>query len=369
MIKNKILFISRRCEYDYNTTFSYSDLSFIFNTAYTSILRIILKRSLIFIVEDETTKDTNSLSRDQNINILEIEVIVYYRLTRDKNNKLFSLIINENNIASLTSETSRNSHILVNKLYFYESKRKYKKCYKSNTSIYINKTKILTHEEILAKLFSKYYNYINVFDRRKTNELLSYRIYDYKLEFTKKYNKIELSKSQIYLIFDYKLKQVKKYLDEHLKKDFIVLSYILFVSLVLFAEKLNSELRFYIDYRKLNIITKRNRYSISLIDEILARIQRYKYITRLNIITTFNKLRIHSKSEDFTIFVISLEVYKYKVLSFGLINNSAIYQQYINNILFEYLNNFYQVYLDNILIYSKTRKKYINYIHYILQKL
>ena len=64
IIKNKILFVLRRCEYDYNTTFSYSDLLFISNTAYTSILRTILKRSLISIVEDEIIEDINSLSRD-----------------------------------------------------------------------------------------------------------------------------------------------------------------------------------------------------------------------------------------------------------------------------------------------------------------
>ena len=63
-MKNKILFISRRCEYNYNITSSYSDLLFISNTACTSILRTILKRSLIFIVEDEIMRNINSLSRD-----------------------------------------------------------------------------------------------------------------------------------------------------------------------------------------------------------------------------------------------------------------------------------------------------------------
>ena len=58
---------------------------------------------------------------------------------------------------------------------------------------------------------------------------------------------------------------------------------------------------------------------------MLARIQEYKYITRLNIIAIFNKLRIYSKSEDFIIFVISLEAYKYKVLLFDLINDLVIY--------------------------------------------
>ena len=64
IIKNKILFISRRYKYNYNTTFNYNDLSFILNTACTSILRTILKRSLISIIEDETIKDINPLLRD-----------------------------------------------------------------------------------------------------------------------------------------------------------------------------------------------------------------------------------------------------------------------------------------------------------------
>ena len=46
-------------------------------------------------------------------------------------------------------------------------------------------------------------------------------------------------------------------------------------------------------------------------------------------------------NENFIIFVTFFEIYKYRMLSFKLINNFIIYQQYINDILFEYLNNFY----------------------------
>ena len=65
------------------------------------------------------------------------------------------------------------------------------------------------------------------------------------------------------------------------------------------------------NYRKLNAIIKRNRYLILLIDKILIRIQKYEYLTRLDIIAAFNKLRIYLDSENFTTFIISLKVYKY----------------------------------------------------------
>ena len=131
-------------------------------------------------------------------------------------------------------------------------------------------------------------------------------------------------------------------------------------------KKPNEKLRFYINYRKLNVIIKRNRYFISLIDEILIKIQDCKYLTRLNIIITFNKLRMHSNNKDFITFVIFFKIYKYRMLLFELINGSVIYQQYINNIFFEYLNDFYQIYLNNILIYNKIRKDHIKHIRLIL---
>ena len=125
---------------------------------------------------------------------------------------------------------------------------------------------------MLNKLFINYYNYVNVFDRSQADILSSHRFYDHKLKFAEKADKNNLLKNRIYSISDHKFEQIKKYLNEHLKKRFIILNYTLFALFVLFAEKSNNELRFYVNYKKLNVITKRNRYFISLIDEVLIRI-------------------------------------------------------------------------------------------------
>ncbi len=123
----------------------------------------------------------------------------------------------------------------------------------------------------------------------------------------------------------HKLLETKKYLKKNLKKDFISSSSTLFASLVLFVAKSNEELRFYVDYRKLNALTCWNRYSISLIEKTLVRVIGYKYLIKLDIIIAFNKLRIHLDSENYITFVISMRVYKYHVLSFDLINELTSY--------------------------------------------
>ena len=185
---------------------------------------MILKYSLLAIVEEEIINDITLFFKDKEINILKVEVIVYYKLTRDKNNKLFSLIIAKTNKAYFTSISSYSPYILINKLYLYKFEIKYKRYCKSNISIInknksyisinsetnysirINSAKTLIYNKILVKLSIEYYNFIDVFDRTKADELLFYHLYNYKLKFIENYNKIGLLKSRIYSIFNYKLK-------------------------------------------------------------------------------------------------------------------------------------------------------------------
>ncbi len=61
--------------------------------------------------------------------------------------------------------------------------------------------------------------------------------------------------------------------------------------------------------------------------------------------------------------------YKCKVLPFRLTNGLAKYQWYINNILFNYLDNFYMAYLNNIMIYSKNKLEHKEYIYKVLYQL
>ena len=50
---------------------------------------------------------------------------------------------------------------------------------------------------------------------------------------------------------------------------------------------------------------------------------------------------MHLDNKNFITFITFFEIYKYRVLLFELTNGSIIYQQYMNNILFKYLNDFY----------------------------
>ncbi len=75
------------------------------------------------------------------------------------------------------------------------------------------------------------------------------------------------------------------------------------------------------------------------------------------------------ESEDLTTFVTFFNIYKYKVMLFELINESAFFQHYINDVLFKCLHKFCQTYLNDILIYSKILKKHRIHVKEVLDKL
>ena len=81
---------------------------------------------------------------------------------------------------------------------------------------------------------------------------------------------LDISYYPLYAISLYKLWKVKEYLEENLNQGFIIPSTTNFTSPILFVKKKDRSLRFYIDYYKLNKITKKNRDPISLILEIIA---------------------------------------------------------------------------------------------------
>ena len=75
------------------------------------------------------------------------------------------------------------------------------------------------------------------------------------------------------------------------------------------------------------------------------------------------------ESEELTTFRTCYGSYKCKVLPFSLTNESVTYQRYMNDVLFNYLDDFYTVYLDDILIYSDNELNHDAHVHKVLQRL
>jgi hypothetical protein len=127
----------------------------------------------------------------------------------------------------------------------------------------------------------------------------------------------------IYNLFVDELRILRVYIEKNLEKKFIT-SFTFFVAtFILFLKKKNDELRLCVDYRELNEITIKNRYSFFLIKEVMNRFIEVKIYIKLNIQIIYNLIRVRAKDERKTTFRTRYEQFEYRIMSFKLFNDLA----------------------------------------------
>jgi hypothetical protein len=147
-----------------------------------------------------------------------------------------------------------------------------------------------------------YYLFVEAFSKKKSDSLTPHRKGDFKVEpeDSKKPDWIP----RLYRMTQEKMVEVKRWVTENLSKGFIKASQSPWASPILFVKKPGGGIRLYFDYRKLNAITKKDRYPIPLIDETVANIAGCKIMTKLDIRKAFNRTRVAEDSEDLLTFLL-----------------------------------------------------------------
>jgi hypothetical protein len=175
--------------------------------------------------------------------------------------------------------------------------------------------------------------------------------------------------NSIYKLSENELKILKNYLNKNFKRGYIQRSINSINAPILFVFKKNGKFRLYVNYKDLNKITIKNRYSLSLIKEILNRFNGTAVYTKFNFKNIYYKIRIRKKDEWKTTFKIRYSYFEYKIILFNLINAPAIFQAYINKTLIKFININCVTYLNDILIYFSIYTEHQRYIRQILERL
>jgi hypothetical protein len=81
-----------------------------------------------------------------------------------------------------------------------------------------------------------------------------------------------------------------------------------------------------VDYRKLNDLTIKNRFPMSLVEEILEELAGTKYFTSLDLTAGYHQIQMGITEEYKTAFKIHQGHYQFRVMTFGLTNALATFQ-------------------------------------------
>lgn len=218
---------------------------------------------------------------------------------------------------------------------------------------------------------TEYHEYLDVFSKAESDVLPIARPgVDHRIKLNEGRTPEELRFNPLYKMSLEESEACKKYIVENLQKGFLESSHAPWAAPVLFVPKPGGRgLRFCVDYRKLNTLSRKDRYPLPLIDETMARIGQAKIFTKIDIRQAFHRIRMDPESEELTTFRTRYGAYKYKVLPFGLTNGPSTFQRYINDALMGYLDDFCSAYIDDILVYSSNLREHRIHVEKVLKRL
>lgn len=135
------------------------------------------------------------------------------------------------------------------------------------------------------------------------------------------------------------------------------------------AKKDSKELRFVVDYKRLNQITKKDKYALPRIEDIFDTARGHKLFSKIDLRGAYNLMRIQEGDEWKTAFITPLGTFEYTVMPFGLSNAPPAFQRWMNSIFQDMMPRSAMVYLDDIIIYSDTHEEHTNLIFEVLKRL
>ncbi|XP_024016295.1 uncharacterized protein LOC112089771 [Eutrema salsugineum] len=163
--------------------------------------------------------------------------------------------------------------------------------------------------------------------------------------------------------------KLKKQLEDLMDKGFIRPSSLPWRAPVLFVMKNDGSFRFCINYRRLNKVTIKNRYLLPQINELLDQLQGALWFSKIDLLTGYHQIRIAEEDIKKTAFRTHYEYYEFVVMPFGLKNAPAAFMNLMNNLFRAYLDKCVIVFIDDILVYSRTKREHAWHLQLVLEGL
>ncbi|GES82982.1 enzymatic polyprotein, putative [Rhizophagus clarus] len=137
---------------------------------------------------------------------------------------------------------------------------------------------------------------------------------------------------------------------------------------VILVPKKNGKLRFCVDYRQLNKVTKKDNYPLPRTDEIFDSLGKAQWFTSLDLASGYWQVEMKEEDKSKTAFITRNGMYEFNVIPFCLCNAPGTFQRCMDNILKDMLWKNTMVYLDDVNIYSKTFEEHLQHLEEVLKR-
>ncbi|MBW0500002.1 hypothetical protein O181_039717 [Austropuccinia psidii MF-1] len=212
---------------------------------------------------------------------------------------------------------------------------------------------------------SGYHQYLDLFSQVKAEKLPPHHACDHHI-------KLEGSlppAAVIYSLSNQDSDTLRAYISENVEKGFIRPSSSATGTPFLFVKKKDGGLHLCVDYRKLNAVTRKNKYPLPPMNQHLNVFNGSSIFSKIDLHGAYNLLRIKEHDENLTAFRTKYGSYEYLIIPFRLTNAPASFQNLVNDIFQDLLDFFVVVYLDDIMVLYKYGQEHVTHLSTVLTTL
>ena len=113
--------------------------------------------------------------------------------------------------------------------------------------------------------------------------------------------------------------------------------------------------RMCVDYRSLNEVTIKNKYSLPRIEDLFDQMRGAKVFSKIDLRLGYHQLKIRTEDIPKTAFTTRYGLPEFLVMSFGLTNAAAYFMNLMNKVFMDYLDQFVEVFINDILVVGGLR--------------
>ena len=133
--------------------------------------------------------------------------------------------------------------------------------------------------------------------------------------------------------------------------------------------KKDGSMRLCIDYRKLNSVTKADKFPLPNLTDAVFGLHGIAYFTSLDLVRGFYQQPLEERSREFTAFSTPRAHWQFKRLCFGLKNAPSAFQRQMQGVLSDFPWRKVIVYIDDVLIMSETFEEHLSLVQKVLRTL